>query len=243
VFDRCRKKKACNGRDWRLLILDSHGSHLTEDFLHYCLKQKINVAVFPPHSTHTLQPLDVVCFKPLSSAYSKKLAEHTQQSQELFPIKKGNFFLLFWDAWQSSFKKETIKRSFAATGIWLMDQERVMKRFPPTTPNNPANKLEPTWREADFLICASAGKSSSELRKISSLIHHLANQNELLSNENEGLRMALSTKKKHTKKGKVLDLQQYKEYHGEAVFWSSRKMRKAQAHEATNKQLAEEEKL
>jgi hypothetical protein len=124
-----------------------------------------------------------------------------------------------------------------------MDQERVMKRFLPTTPNNPANKLEPTWREADFLICTSAGKSSSELRKVSSLIHHLANQNELLSNENEGLRMALSTKKKHTKKGKVLDLQQYKEYHGGAVFWSPRKMREAQAHEATNKQLAEEEKL
>jgi hypothetical protein len=77
VFDRCTKKKARNGRDWRLLILDGHGSHLTEDFLHYCLTHKIYVAVFPPHSTHTLQPLDVVCFGPLSKAYSKKLAEHT----------------------------------------------------------------------------------------------------------------------------------------------------------------------
>jgi hypothetical protein len=243
VFDRCTKKKARNGRDWRLLILDGHGSHLTEDFLHYCLKRKIYVAVFPPHSTHTLQPLDVVCFKPLSSAYSKRLAEHTQQSQGLVPIKKGDFFLLFWDAWQSSFKKETIERSFAATGIWPMDRERVMKRFPPTTPNNPANKLEPTWREADRLIRASAGKSSSELRKVSSLIHHLANRNELLSDENEGLRMALSTKKKHNKKSKVLDLQQREEYHGGAVFWSPRKMREAQAREATNKRLAEEEKL
>jgi hypothetical protein len=217
VFDRCTKKKACNGRDWRLPNLDGHGSHLTEDFLHYCLKQKIYVAVFPPHSTHTLQPLDVVCFKPLSSAYSKKLAEHSQQSQELVPIKKGDFFLLFWDTWQSSFKKETIEHSFAATGICPMGQERVMKRFPPTTPNNPANKLEPTWREANCLIRASAGKSSSELRKVSSLIHHLANQNELLSNENESLRIALSIKKKHNKKSKVLDLQQHKEYHGGAV--------------------------
>jgi hypothetical protein len=79
-----------------------------------------------------------------------------------------------------------------------MDQERVMKRFPPTTPNNPANKLEPTYREANCFIRAAAGKSSSELRKVLSLIHHLANQNKLLSNENESLRMALSTKKKHT---------------------------------------------
>jgi hypothetical protein len=51
VFDRCTKKKACNGRDWCLLILNDHGSYLTEDFLHYCLKRKIYVAVFPSHST------------------------------------------------------------------------------------------------------------------------------------------------------------------------------------------------
>jgi hypothetical protein len=124
-----------------------------------------------------------------------------------------------------------------------MDQERVVKHFLPTTSNKPENKLEPTWREADHLIRASAGKSSSELRKVSSLIYHLVYQNELLSDENEGLRMALSTKKKHNKKSKVLDLQQREEHHGGAVFWSPRKMREAQAREATNKRLAEEEKL
>jgi hypothetical protein len=47
------------------------------------------------------------------------LAEYTQRSQGLVPIKKGDF-LLFWDAWQASFKKQTILQSFAATGIWPM---------------------------------------------------------------------------------------------------------------------------
>ena len=46
VFDRCTKKKARNGRDWRLLILDGHGSHLTEDFLHYCLTQMAKCTVY-----------------------------------------------------------------------------------------------------------------------------------------------------------------------------------------------------
>jgi hypothetical protein len=50
------------------------------------------------------------------------------------------------------------------------------------------------------------------------LLHHLANQNELLTDENEGLRDALTTKKKHNKKGKVLDLQQRQEYHSGAVW-------------------------
>ena len=76
VFDRCTKEKARRGRSWRLLILDGHGSHLTKDFLDYCEAHRIYVAVFPPHSTHSLQPLDVVCFKPLSSNYSSALATH-----------------------------------------------------------------------------------------------------------------------------------------------------------------------
>jgi hypothetical protein len=63
------------------------------------------------------------------------------------------------------------------------------------------------------------------------MIHYLANQNELLTNENEGLHKALTTKKKHNKKGKVLNLQQRQEYHGGAVFWSPRKMAESEARE------------
>jgi hypothetical protein len=185
-------------------ILDGHGSPLTDNFLHYCLTRKIYVAVFSPHSTHTLQPLDVVCFKPLANAYSQKLANFTQRSQGLVPIKKGDFFLLFWDSWCESFTKRTILRSFAATGIWRMDRERVLKRFPPKPPNKPNNKLEPTWRESDRLLPAAVNTSSPELKKISTLLHHLANQNELLTDENEGLREALTTKRSTTRWARCL---------------------------------------
>jgi hypothetical protein len=41
----------------------------------------------------------------------------------------------------------------------------------------------------------------------------------------------------------VLDLQQRKEYHGGTVFWLPRKKREAKARDATNKRLAEEDKL
>jgi hypothetical protein len=36
VFNRYTKAKARQGRDWRLLILDGHGSHLTQPFFDYC---------------------------------------------------------------------------------------------------------------------------------------------------------------------------------------------------------------
>jgi hypothetical protein len=64
VFDRHPKVKA-RGK-YRLLILDGHGSHVTKAFIDYAHEHKILPLIFPPHATHTLQPLDVACFKSLA---------------------------------------------------------------------------------------------------------------------------------------------------------------------------------
>jgi hypothetical protein len=72
VFNLSTKEKA--GRSYRLLIVDGYGSHLTMDFIEYCDQNRILLAVYPPYSTHTLQPLDVVMFKLFSSAYSNQVA-------------------------------------------------------------------------------------------------------------------------------------------------------------------------
>jgi transposase len=78
VFDRETRRKARTS--YRLLILDGHGSYVTLDFIQYCNDNKILLAVFPPHLTYTLQPLDVVLFKPLSDAYSTQLSSHLHTS-------------------------------------------------------------------------------------------------------------------------------------------------------------------
>ena len=44
------------------LILDRHSSHMTWQFLSYCLDNNIRVLCLPPHSTHLLQPLDMGVF-------------------------------------------------------------------------------------------------------------------------------------------------------------------------------------
>jgi hypothetical protein len=54
IFDRCTKQKARRGRDWRLLILDGHGSYVTASFFKYCMSNCIHVLVFLPHATYTL---------------------------------------------------------------------------------------------------------------------------------------------------------------------------------------------
>lgn len=44
---------------YRLLVLDSHGSHVNVEFNRYCEANKIITVYMPPHSSHLLQPLDV----------------------------------------------------------------------------------------------------------------------------------------------------------------------------------------
>lgn len=93
VFERETRRHASTG--YRLLLLNGHGSHVTMDFINYCHDHKILLAVYPPHATHTLQPLDVVMFKPLANAYSTQLTQYLQDSQGILNITKGDFFLLF----------------------------------------------------------------------------------------------------------------------------------------------------
>lgn len=47
--------------EWRMLVIDGHGSHLTIEFIVYCYRPDVKISVFllPAHSTHLLQPLDI----------------------------------------------------------------------------------------------------------------------------------------------------------------------------------------
>jgi hypothetical protein len=72
LFNRYTKKKA--HRSWQLLIINGHGSHITMRFISFCNKHKILLAIFPPHSTQSPQPLNVVIFSPLAHFYSNSVA-------------------------------------------------------------------------------------------------------------------------------------------------------------------------
>jgi hypothetical protein len=207
--------------------------------------------ISPPHSTHTLQPLDVVMFKPLSTAYSAELLTHLHRSQALLLIKKGDFFPLFWKAWVSSFKEEMILKSFKATGISPFNPEVILKRFTNTTPDEQESRESSAlvlggedWRKLERLVRSTVkNQSSKDAQKLSRSLHHISVQNELLYHEIDGLKKALLVKKKHKKKGKPLSLQQRQEYHGGAVFWSPRKVREARVRQSVKEQEEKEQQL
>jgi hypothetical protein len=63
-------ERAKFGEEWRLLLLDGHSSHINLAFCQKALASNILVCVYPPHTTHRLQPLDVSVFRPLAHYYS-----------------------------------------------------------------------------------------------------------------------------------------------------------------------------
>ena len=108
VFDRATKEKTHDGRDLRLLFVDGYNSHVNMKFLDWCDRNKVLVAVYPPHSTHRLQPLDVSLFSPLANFYSQSVSNWMHKTQGLSGLSKRDFFDLFWPAFTKAFTPKNI---------------------------------------------------------------------------------------------------------------------------------------
>jgi hypothetical protein len=230
VFDRNTKAKARSS--YRLLIVDGHGSHLTMDFKEYCDQNKILLAVYPPHSTHTLQPLDVVMFKPLATAYSNEVAGFMERSQGLASMSKRDFFPLFYRAWEASFKETTILKAFEATGLSPFNPEVILKRFNTTlssSSDSESSALSASdWRKIERLLRqVVADQGNRQVKRLSQVLHSNSVQNAVLKDEVVKLREALINERTRRKRGKPLLLEEPEEYHGGAVFWSPRKVKEA----------------
>lgn len=61
----------------RLLLLDGFGSHCTKEFIDFCDTHHIVPFCLPPHTSHLLQPLDVVVFQPYKHYHSEAVEAAT----------------------------------------------------------------------------------------------------------------------------------------------------------------------
>ncbi|CEL11935.1 hypothetical protein ASPCAL15029 [Aspergillus calidoustus] len=157
VFDRETKEKA--RRRWRLLIMDSHGSHLTPQIMEFCMANRIHIATFPPHSTHRLQPLDVGIFSPLSQAYSDQLEAFMHECQGLSSITKRDFFRLFWPAWEKALSTKNIESAWKSTGLAPFNPEVILKKFSKKEEPRPSSSASirsvlqaEDWRQIERLL-------------------------------------------------------------------------------------------
>ena len=51
-----------------LLILDGHNSHVILEVVKISMQSTLDFISFSSHTSHTLQPVDIACFKPFKTA-------------------------------------------------------------------------------------------------------------------------------------------------------------------------------
>lgn len=101
----------------RLLVVDGHGSHESDEFMYECFRNNIQMLFLPAHASHVLQPLDLSIFSPLKTAYRRwtsKLFIQTDSS----PAGKQGFLRCYLNARKDAITPQNVKSGWRATGLW-----------------------------------------------------------------------------------------------------------------------------
>jgi glycosidase len=82
----------------RLLLVDGHNSHYTQEFLEYARENNMDVLCYPAHATHIYQGLGVVVFGPLKHYWTQEKDEYKQTMRQ--KLDKTNFISVYSKAHQ-----------------------------------------------------------------------------------------------------------------------------------------------
>ncbi len=133
VFDAETKEKAAG--ETRVLILDGHSSHYTLEFIQYARENNIIILGYPPHCTHALQGLDVVCFGKMKVCWRSVIEEFEKQNQR--DVTKSDFTHLFGKAYLQAFDEKTVKAAFSVTGVYPFNRSIITEeQMKPSVPHS-----------------------------------------------------------------------------------------------------------
>jgi len=113
---------------YRILVLDGHSTHVENyEFVKYAIDHNIHLVCLPSHSTHILLPLDVSIFNPLTTYYKQELEDRVRQQGPHGTIKKGDIFPMLQRARIKTFKPETIRSAWRASGLIPFNRNRILR--------------------------------------------------------------------------------------------------------------------
>jgi DDE superfamily endonuclease len=106
------------------LLLDGFVSYIKYDFVEFAQNNRIILFSFLPHTTHLLQPLDVVCFQPFKHYHSEAIDVAVRTGDTDFS--KIEFLAAFEGFHKQTFKQSTILSAFRKTGILPYNPKAVL---------------------------------------------------------------------------------------------------------------------
>lgn len=109
------------------LLLDQLKVHLDADSLVYCSSNDIAVGFFPPHCTHFLQPSDDVLFTNFKKSL-RRMAATTLHVLREDDKDLGSRLIGIAQSILGTLSPEIIKRSWANTGMFPFEKEKIKER-------------------------------------------------------------------------------------------------------------------
>ena len=100
-----------------LLVADNYSSHISLKIFYFLRENRIKFVTIPTHTSHHLQPLDVLFLKPLKINYAENVRLWLMQNlgQVVTPSRIAG---IFSKAYLSSSRMELAVSGFAAAGIF-----------------------------------------------------------------------------------------------------------------------------
>ena len=107
-----------------LLILDGHNLHLMLEVVKIAMRAGIDIILLPSYTSHSLQPLDLACFKSLKTMFRKQRDSWTLLNRKKKVDKQE---LCEWNskALESALTPKKIKARFRKAGIRPFDRNAV----------------------------------------------------------------------------------------------------------------------
>jgi hypothetical protein len=121
--------------EYRLLLLDVFRSHCTLEFVEFCEDHKILPFCLPPHTTHFLQPLDVLLFSAYKQAHRN--AVYLASLSCCGSFNKLEFLAALPKICEAAFLPSSIAKSFRHTGIYPLNAEVVVEKLRDYRPSTP----------------------------------------------------------------------------------------------------------
>jgi hypothetical protein len=125
-FEPATREKANSQK--RILICDSHDSHISADFINHCIQHDIILIRLSLHTSHLLQSLDVSVFAPLKIAITGFLDKLFQTSITI--VQKIEWFEAFIKARKIAVTVNNIHSRWRGARIYLLCPEKILNKLP-----------------------------------------------------------------------------------------------------------------
>lgn len=177
IFEPATREKAA-GKP-RLLLCDGHESHISSEFVIFCIEHNIYLHLLLPHSSHLLQPLDVGVFGPLKKAISARLDRLLRAG--INRLEKGEWVERYLEARDISLTESNIRGGWRGSGLVPLNRTRVTHSLPSVLMRPPTPPPAPSSQDSVFDTVINTGTSpdTTVLRSTNALMRRKTCQNDL----------------------------------------------------------------